>query len=600
MKLSIITPYYKTLDYTKELARVLEPQLNSETEWIIVDDGCNEKELDSIKAKVIHLEVPSGNASKPRNVGLDNAKGKYIAFIDSDDMVAPNYISRILEEIEKGFDYCYISWKWRNGEVIIDEEAPKWNTCVWNCVYNKSLIRNRRFDCNKNIGEDEEFNKVRGGKRRNITDILYYYNWNRPDSLTTRFSNGEIMREKIKCGLLVYQKAISKIGGIETFIFEFMKALYKDYDITFVYKDTDPDQLRRYKKYVRCIKFNNQFFECDKYICASNQDNIADNVNSLSGEYFDMIHADLDAMEWTYYSHPKTTKHIAVSELAKRGIEMQDNRPCIVIYNLLELVENKKPIMIMSAQRFSEEKGEKEMKMFSRRCKERGIPVVWVCFTDNKVGEEDNILFHQSVLDIQNYFGGFDYFASFSKTESYGYSLVQAMSYGLPLIVRDIPILDELGFKDGVHGYKLDYDLSNMDEIIDKLYKIPKCKYEKLDNKQDWINALGKINKYNDYEREMEMKYLVEALDTYEINDISDSELGRIPKAGETWIVSKERLDVLLGENSSGIKYVRVLEEIKEDEVLEAHVNDDKDVEVGVEVVEEKKATKPKKTTKKK
>ena len=96
------------------------------------------------------------------------------------------------------------------------------------------------------------------------------------------------------------------------------------------------------------------------------------------------------------------------------------------------------------------------------------------------------------------------------------------------------------------------------------------------------------------------MKYLVEALDTYEINDISDSELGRIPKAGETWIVSKERLDVLLGENSSGIKYVRVLEEIKEDEVLEAHVNDDKDVEVGVEVVEEKKATKPKKTTKKK
>ena len=106
-----------------------------------------------------------------KNKGALNSKGEYIAFIDSDDMVAPNYISRILEEIEKGFDYCYISWKWRSGEVIIDEEAPKWNTCVWNCVYNKSLIRNRRFDCNKNIGEDEEFNKVRGGKRRNITDI---------------------------------------------------------------------------------------------------------------------------------------------------------------------------------------------------------------------------------------------------------------------------------------------------------------------------------------------------------------------------------------------------------------------------------------------
>ena len=594
MKLSIITPYYKTLKYTKELANVLVPQLTKDTEWIIVDDGCNEKELDDIKAKVIHLEVPSGNASKPRNVGLDNAKGDYIAFIDSDDMVAPNYIEEILKAIEKGFDYCYISWSSKNGEVIINDEPPKWNTCVWNCIYNRELIGNRRFDCGKNIGEDEEFNKVRHGKRLNIVEVLYYYNWNRPDSLTTKYSNGEIPREYIKCGLLVYQKAISKIGGIETFIFEFLKALHNVYDITFVYKDTDLDQLKRYKKYVRCIKYNNQFFECDKYICASNQDNIADNVNSLSGEYYDMIHADLEAMGWTYYSHPKTTCHIAVSNLAKRGIELQDNRPCIVIYNLLEITENRKPIMIMSAQRFSEEKGEAEMKKFSRRCKERGLPVVWVCFTDNKVGEEDNILFKQSVLDIQNYFGGFDYFESFSKTESYGYSLVQAMSYGLPLIVRDIPILDELGFKDGVHGYKLDYDLSNMDEVIDKLYKIPKCKYEKLDNKQDWINALGKINKYNDYEREMEMKYLVEALPVYEENGVSDAELGYIPKAGETWTVSKERLDVLLGENSSGIKYVNVLEEIKEEEPKKKDTQPKEETEDGV------KETKPKKTAKKK
>ena len=50
MKLSIITPYYDTLEYTKRLAEVLEPQLNEDIEWIIVDDGCNEKELDKLKA----------------------------------------------------------------------------------------------------------------------------------------------------------------------------------------------------------------------------------------------------------------------------------------------------------------------------------------------------------------------------------------------------------------------------------------------------------------------------------------------------------------------------------------------------------------------
>ena len=117
MKLSIITPYYKTLEYTKELAKVLEPQLTPEVEWIIIDDGCHETELDKIKAKVIHLPVPSGNASKPRNVGLENAKGEYIAFIDSDDSVSKDYIQKILEKTKEEWDYCYMSWSWSRGTI---------------------------------------------------------------------------------------------------------------------------------------------------------------------------------------------------------------------------------------------------------------------------------------------------------------------------------------------------------------------------------------------------------------------------------------------------------------------------------------------------
>lgn len=55
----------------------------------------------------------------------------------------------------------------------------------------------------------------------------------------------------------------------------------------------------------------------------------------------------------------------------------------------------------------------------------------------------------------------------------------------------------------------------------------------------------------------------VEALKTYEENSISDNELNRIPKEGETWKVSKERLDVLLGNNSYGKAFVKVVEEEK-------------------------------------
>ena len=85
------------------------PNLTDKIEWIIIDDGCNEKELDSFKAKVIHLPTNSGGASKPRNIGLDNAKGKYIAFIDSDDLVSDDYIELVLKYLKT--DIVFISWK---------------------------------------------------------------------------------------------------------------------------------------------------------------------------------------------------------------------------------------------------------------------------------------------------------------------------------------------------------------------------------------------------------------------------------------------------------------------------------------------------------
>ena len=194
MILSIITPYYNTLEYTKVLSAILKPQLKENVEWIIVDDGCNEKELDNLCDNVIHLEKNSGNASVPRNVGIDAAKGKYIAFIDSDDRVSSIYVYLILRKIEEeDFDYCYISWKTGDTKYVIENEPPIWNTCVWNCIYKKETIGDVRFDPKHNLGEDADFNsKVRKGKRANIKDIIYFYNWRRPESLTTNYREGKI------------------------------------------------------------------------------------------------------------------------------------------------------------------------------------------------------------------------------------------------------------------------------------------------------------------------------------------------------------------------------------------------------------------------
>lgn len=184
MKLSIIIPYYKTIEYTKKLWRVLEPQLTEDTEVIIVDDGCNEKGLDEFGVKVIHLPLNSGGASVPRNVGIEEAKGQYITFIDADDLVSDDYIEEILKKCAEEWDYFYIGWSSKWGEYIYDE-PEWWNTCCWNCVYRRSLIGEKRFDPELRIGEDKDFvRRVREGSHSSIKKVLYYYNTEVEGSLT--------------------------------------------------------------------------------------------------------------------------------------------------------------------------------------------------------------------------------------------------------------------------------------------------------------------------------------------------------------------------------------------------------------------------------
>lgn len=184
MKLSIITPYYKTLEETKKLAEVLEPQLTNEIEWIIIDDGCNEKELDTLKANVIHLEKNSGGASKPRNVGLEVAKGQYIAFIDSDDMVSQDYIKSVLKAIKTGLDLIYISWSSKVQHIRMLTSPPRWNCAVWCRLYKREIIGDIRFDESLRIAEDWKFNKqIRYKKTGCIRNTIYFYNNGREGSL---------------------------------------------------------------------------------------------------------------------------------------------------------------------------------------------------------------------------------------------------------------------------------------------------------------------------------------------------------------------------------------------------------------------------------
>lgn len=183
--LSIIIPVYNTHSYLSKLLYILNKQMKENIEVIVIDDGSTEKiNLNYPWLKYIYLEKNSGGASKPRNIGLDIAKGRYIGFIDSDDSISNDYLEKILKEMEKEPDIIFLSWKDENGAIIMNPKPYDWNCSVWCRVYKREIIGNTRFNESLRIAEDKIFNEeIKYNSYTSIKDIVYYYNLGRKGSL---------------------------------------------------------------------------------------------------------------------------------------------------------------------------------------------------------------------------------------------------------------------------------------------------------------------------------------------------------------------------------------------------------------------------------
>ena len=183
VKLSIIISYYKTYELTEQLLNVLIPQLNNEVEVIVVDDGCNEKRLDKYARDVnmIHLKE-NGGVSKVRNTGIKESNGRYVAFIDSDDMITTDYVEELISQIDERQESVII-FNWldsTNGEI---NKHPQ-NPAVWKAIYKKSIIP--LFDETLRVREDYFFQKELERRQPSIyyyDKVLYMYNSNREGSL---------------------------------------------------------------------------------------------------------------------------------------------------------------------------------------------------------------------------------------------------------------------------------------------------------------------------------------------------------------------------------------------------------------------------------
>ncbi len=107
MKLiSVIVPVYNVEKYVKKCVDSILNQDYENYEIIIVDDGSTDNSYNILTEnykdndKVSIYQKENGGLSSARNFGLEKSKGEYVCFVDSDDIIAPFYLSHLCKMLE--------------------------------------------------------------------------------------------------------------------------------------------------------------------------------------------------------------------------------------------------------------------------------------------------------------------------------------------------------------------------------------------------------------------------------------------------------------------------------------------------------------------
>lgn len=290
---------------------------------------------------------------------------------------------------------------------------------------------------------------------------------------------------------IIYMSDIAELGGTSTFVYELVKK-YKDRDIAVVYKTADIRQLIRIKQYCRAYELHpSDRIKCK--VCIINYD--TSELNQIESQKIWMVfHADYSHAHYKSYpvfdkritGYISITKHIQKAMKEKFGIES------IVSYNPLD-VEKKKRLVLVSATRLTKIKGKDRIVKLGEALNGLGIDYVWYIFTnDVKAIDNENIIYMKPRIDVIKWIQEADYVVQLSDSEGLSYTINEAVYSGIPVIVTPLPYLDEIGIKDGVNAYILDFDCGNVKDVATRMKKVPKFNFEPLKDNYDKILAKGK------------------------------------------------------------------------------------------------------------
>ncbi len=205
--LTCIMPVYNTEKYVKEsLLSVLKQEGSLKLQILVVDDGSTDssvliiKKLQTIYPNIELFQQKNAGPAVARNLALRKAQGKYIIFVDSDDLLPINAIEKLYlsiesnnSEIATGMFEAFNSkrrWKHESMSSFIDVQRDVCNLksfpelinnmSPWNKIYLTSFIRQNKLEFLEGVSLREDIYFVtnalfRAQKISIIPDIVYFY-----------------------------------------------------------------------------------------------------------------------------------------------------------------------------------------------------------------------------------------------------------------------------------------------------------------------------------------------------------------------------------------------------------------------------------------
>lgn len=299
--------------------------------------------------------------------------------------------------------------------------------------------------------------------------------------------------------VVLCQHFFNKIGGIETFIINFCKTFYKEYDITLLCRNIDIDNALKLSQYADVVCEPTDI-ECDTLIITSV---LIDNQMIEKVKYkkiYQMVHSDWSQMkrfwDWEIKKYSPDTQFIAVSESARDSLKKEYGYDSIIIPNILikPYVNSQKTLKLLSLCRLTKEKGFERMKILCDLLEELHIPYIWNVYGTNVYNKQSykNMIIQKSITkNIGEVIKNHDYVVQLSDTESFCYTMYESLLLGVPVLVTPFPNAKQ-EIKDGENGYILPFDMNISKDKIKQIYKnIPQnVKYKQEGVKEQWQELL--------------------------------------------------------------------------------------------------------------